>query len=122
MLLTTSLGSGSFENGKEKNWRKIYIVVVILGGFWTFDRYSTSNAYDYQEVVRVRVFGLSGTEVYSTTDNYFANGQHKGYEEDQKNNHQINQINLIIHSASRPVHLVHLVIKTKQFRVIRVIG
>lgn len=38
------------------------------------------------------MFWTQGTEVYSTTDNYFANGQHEGYEECLKNNHQIHQI------------------------------
>ena len=48
--------------------------------FWTFDRYITSNVYDYQVVIRVYMFWTQGTEVYSTTDNYFANGQHEKHE------------------------------------------
>lgn len=59
------------------------------------------------------MFWTSGTEVYSTTDNYFANGQHEGYEECLKNNHQINQIDQIIHCASHQVHLVHQVTRKR---------
>lgn len=45
--------------------------------FWTFDRCIISNAHDYQVVIRVHRFWTQGTEVYSTTDNYFDNGQHE---------------------------------------------
>ena len=48
--------------------------------FWTFDRYITSNVHDYQGVIRVRKFWTQGTEVYSTTDNYLANGYHGQHE------------------------------------------
>ena len=41
---------------------------------WTFDRYITSNVHDYKGVISVRSFLTPGTEVYSTTDNYLANG------------------------------------------------
>ena len=50
------------------------------------------------------MFWTPGTEVYSTADNYFANGQHEKHEEGLKNNHQINQIDQIIHCASHQVH------------------
>ena len=45
----------------------------------------------------------------------FANGQHEGYEEGLKNNHQINRIYQIIHCASRQVHQVHQVTRKKIF-------
>ena len=47
---------------------------------WTFDRYITSNVHDYKGVISVRSFLTPGTEVYSTTDNYLANGYHGQHE------------------------------------------
>ena len=67
---------------------------------------------ELQEFIR---FGLRGQKFIQQQITIFANGQHEEHEEGLKNNHQINQIDQIIHCASHQVHLVHQVIKQNNF-------
>ena len=112
MLLTTSLRSGSFENGRKRKLAKniysssdfgwIYgLLIGILHLMSVIIR-------ELQESIG---FGLRGQKFIQQQTVSFANRHHEEHEEGLKNNHQINQINQIVHCSSHQVHQVHLVIK-----------
>ena len=97
MLLTTSLGSGIFENGRKRKLAKnIYsnsdfgwIYGLLIGILHLMSMIIR----ELQEFVS---FGLRGQEFIQQQVVSFANGHHEEREEGLKNNHQINQINQII--------------------------
>ena len=109
MLLTTLLGSGSFENGRKRKLAKnIYsssdfgwIYGLLIGRLHLMSMIIR----ELQEFVS---FGLRGQKFIQQQTVSFANRHHEEHEECLKNNHQINQI---VHCSSHQVHQVHLVIK-----------
>ena len=93
MLLTTSLRSGSFENGKNKKLAKnIYSnsdFGWIYGPLIGISHLMSMIIRELQEFVS---FGLRGQKFIQQQTVSFAYGHHEEYEEGLKNNHQINQI------------------------------